>query len=321
MTTPRWRPHLDRLVCLHGREIEVRELAGGLSNHTVRVTSVDRDPVLDVVVRLPPAGPAGREPAEAVRTDRAAEHRAAVLAAEAGVGPAVVEFVPPDGPLAVVHLDARALRPEEVRADLGRVAALCRRLHAAPRLGHQADLVGVQRRYAAAVAGHGTWLPAGHAALAPTAGRVLAALAGAPVPTVPCHNDLPGGNVLDDGDRLWLVDLEFAADNEPWCELGTLASGAGLSPGQVEELVTAYDDRAGPEHLARTRLWDAVCSWTWVLWASLQDAAGEVDADFRALAEELLDRAGPGLTGAGVEERLTAARRVPHLPLRRAVRR
>jgi Phosphotransferase enzyme family len=280
-------PLLDRLRCLRGREVEVRELPGGLSNRTLRVTTLDAGPPLDVVVRPPSRG--------LVATDRAAEHRATAVAARAGVGPQVVEFVPPDGPLAVVHLAARPQTRAEVQGDLGRVAALCRRLHAAPRFGVDADPARVLRRYAGLVADLGSWLPRGHEALAPHVQRTLAALAVHPSAPVPCHNDLPGGNVLDDGDRLWLIDFEFAADNEAWCELGWLASGAALSPEQVEELVAEYDGGAGPRDVARTRLWDAVGSWTFVLWASLQDAGGEVDADYRTLAAELLDRARSGL--------------------------
>jgi thiamine kinase-like enzyme len=273
--------------------VEVHELAGGLSNRPLRVTTVDAGPPLDLVVRLPTTGPLG--------SDRAAEHAATLVAARTGVGPPVVEFVPPDGPLAVAWLDARPLTVEDVRDDLPRVATLCRRLHAGPRFARDVDLGRELRRYAALVATHGSWLPTGHAALAPSVERALAALVAVPEPTVPCHNDLPGGNVLDDGSRLWLVDLEFAGNNDPWCELGTLASGAGLGPEQVEELVTAYDPRAGRRQLARTRLWDAVGSWTFVLWASLQDAVGEVEADHRALAEQLLERACRGL-GPGLDE-------------------
>jgi thiamine kinase-like enzyme len=225
-------------------------------------------------------------------TDRAVELRSTVTAAAVGVAPPVVEALP-DGTLVVAHVAARALGPAEVQADLDRVAGLCRRLHSGPRFVAEVDPAEVQARYRALVEERGTWLPAGHLALAPQVERVLAALGGGP--TVPCHNDLPGGNVLDDGTRLWLVDFEFAANNDPWCELGNLAGGAALAPSQVEQLVTAYAGGPHPDGVARTRLWDAVCSWTWVLWASLRDAAGDVDHDFRSTGEALSDRARAGL--------------------------
>ncbi len=296
VTSPEWRPLLDRLACTRGREVQVRALTGGLSNRVLRVTAVDRGTPLDVVVRLPPTtGPrTGRAPLLA--RDRAAEHRSSLAAAALGVAPPVVEALP-DGTLVVGHVDARTLGPQDVRADLGRVAALCRRLHSGPRSALDLDLAAVQARYRRLVAELGTWLPPGHLDLAGQVERVLTALGRAP--SVPCHNDLPGGNVLDDGTRLWLVDFEFAANNDPACELGNLASGAALAPLEVEELVTAYAGGPRPAQVARTRLWDAVCSWTWVLWASLQDATGDVDRavdhDFRTMAGALADRARTGL--------------------------
>jgi thiamine kinase-like enzyme len=225
-----------------------------------------------------------------VRADRAAEHRNSVAAAASGVAPPVVEALG-DGTLVVAHLDARPLGPAEVRADLGRVARLCRRLHAGSRFVGELDLGAVQRRYLALVTERRTWLPAGHLDLAPEADRVLAALAAERVPSVPCHNDLPGRNVLDDGRRLWLVDFEFAANGDPWCDLGNLAGGAALAAAEVAELVAAYAGEPRPHRVARTRLWDAVCSWTWVLWASLQDATSEIDHDYRAMALTFSDRA------------------------------
>ena len=299
MAAPAWRPHLDRLECLRGRDVEVRELSGGLSNRTLRVTATDGGAPLDVVVRLPSASPLG--------TSRATEHRNTVTAAATGTAPPVVEFAPPDGPLVVEHLDARTLGPAEVRADLGRVAELCRRLHDGPRFDGDLDLGAVVRRYQGLVDDLGTWRPAGHADLAPAVALILATLRAHSVPTVPCHNDLPGGNVLDDGRRLWLVDFEFAANSEPWFELGNLAGGAALEPGQVDELVTAYDGGAGPRQLARTRLWSTVCSWSWVLWASVQEAVGEVEHDYRTWALEQHERAREELSSTGLDELLLRA--------------
>lgn len=298
MAAPAWQPHLDRLECLRGREVEVRELSGGLSNRTLRVTAIDGAP-LDVVVRLPSASP--------LATPRATEHRNTVTAAASGTAPAVVEFAAPDGPLVVEHLDARTLGPAEIRADLGRVAALCRRLHDGPRFDGDLDLGAVVRHYEELVDDLRTWRPAGHADLAPTVARILAVLRAHPAPTVPCHNDLPGGNVLDDGRRLWLVDFEFAANSEPWFELGNLAGGAALEPGQVDELVTAYDGGAGPRHLARTLLWSTVCSWSWVLWASVQEAVGEVEHDYRTWALEQHERSRDELSSSSLDGLLLRA--------------
>ena len=45
---------------------------------------------------------------------------------------------------------------------------------------------------------------------------------------VPCNNDLLAANFIDDGERIWIIDYEYAGQNEPSFELGNLASENGL---------------------------------------------------------------------------------------------
>ena len=90
-----------------------------------------------------------------------------------------------------------------------------------------------------------------------------------------------------------------------------MGSGATLTSEQVEELVSAYEGGAGARHVARhvarTRLWSTVCSWTWVLWASLQEAVGVVDHDHRPWAVEMHERARSELVSPELERLLPLA--------------
>ena len=58
--------------------------------------------------------------------------------------------------------------------------------------------------------------------------------------TVPCHNDLLAANMIDDGERLWLIDYEYAGNNDPCFELGNIWSESALANDQLEALVSAY---------------------------------------------------------------------------------
>lgn len=78
------REVLDRLECVRGRCSRVSLLSGGLTNRNYRVTTDDSD----LVVRVSPPGDSP------LPIDRAAEHRNSLIAAEAGVGARVVEFLP-----------------------------------------------------------------------------------------------------------------------------------------------------------------------------------------------------------------------------------
>ena len=57
---------------------------------------------------------------------------------------------------------------------------------------------------------------------------------------MPCHNDLLAANIMDDGDRLWFIDYEYAGNNDPCFELGNIWSEADLAPDRLDELVAAY---------------------------------------------------------------------------------
>ena len=92
-----------------------------------------------------------------------------------------------------------------------------------------------------------------HAALLPDllarAARLEAAVG--PIEVVFGHNDLLAANFIDDGQRLWLVDWEYAGFNSPLFDLGGLASNSELSPAQAEQVLSLYfdkpvDDRVAP---------------------------------------------------------------------------
>ena len=51
-----------------------------------------------------------------------------------------------------------------------------------------------------------------------------------PIEVVFGHNDLLAANFIDDGQRLWLVDWEYAGFNSPLFDLGGLVSNSELVP-------------------------------------------------------------------------------------------
>ena len=64
-------------------------------------------------------------------------------------------------------------------------------------------------------------------ACSPPPRRLEAAIG--PIEIVFGHNDLLPANLIDDGNRLWLVDWEYAGFNSPLFDLGGLASNAGMT--------------------------------------------------------------------------------------------
>jgi thiamine kinase-like enzyme len=97
---------------------------------------------------------------------------------------------------------------------------------------------------------------------------------------VPCHNDLLAANIMDDGERLWLIDYEYSGNNEPCFELGNIWSEADLGLDRLGQLVSAYYGRDAPEKVARARLFGLIAKYGWTLWASIQSSVSEVAFDF-----------------------------------------
>lgn len=278
---------LDAVPCLRserGRTVE--RIAGGLTNLNVKVT-FGEEPQRTVMVRI------STEDSALLAIDRAAEHANSLAAAETGVAPAVVCRSAAAGVLVVDWVEGRTFSPVDVRddANLPRIAAACRRLHAGPRFVGDFDMFQLQRRYLRIVTERGFRLPVGYLDLLPAFGSIGRALAVHATPTVPCHNDLLAENLIDDGSRLWLIDFEYAGNNDPCFELGNLASESGLSPGQLAELVRLYHGRSDRRLVARARLFGLASKYGWTLWGSIQDGVSTVDFDFWTWGMEKYERA------------------------------
>ena len=75
-----------------------------------------------------------------------------------------------------------------------------------------------------------------------------------PVTIVFGHNDLLAANLIDDGQRLWLIDWDYAGFNSPLFDLANLASNNELSPDLETQLLRALLWRGtGPRAPPRLR--------------------------------------------------------------------
>jgi thiamine kinase-like enzyme len=290
---------LDHLSSVRHSPREVSYLDGGLTNVNVRVKTVD----LDVVVRISDAD------STMLAIDREAEFLNSRAAAASGASPRVVEFVPEHHLLVVDYIDGTTFTPEDVRdsANLPRIADACRLLHNGPRFFGEFDMFDVQRTYLKTVQDRGYRLPDRYLEFMPQVERMERALSVVEVPTVPCNNDLLAANFVDDGARVWIIDFEYAGNNDPCFELGNIWSESTLEPAQLDELVTAYYGREWPSMVARARLLGLMSKYGWTLWAAIQDGNSDLDFDFWAWGMEKYDRAVEEFDSPAYDSWLTAA--------------
>jgi thiamine kinase-like enzyme len=264
---------LARLPSLAGTQRRLELLTGGLTNRNYRVRTAAG---AQYVARFSGAK------SSLLAIDRDAEYHNSRLAAAAGVGPRVVEYAPRDGVLIVEWVNGRTFSDADLDdpGQLERVADICRRLHAGARFVSDFDMFAIQRRYLTIVRESGFRLPEDYLTFEPAVRRIETVLRASATGTVPCHNDLLAANIMDDGARLWLIDYEYAGNNDPCFELGNIWSEAALAPDRLAHLVDAYFGRPAPVETARARLFGLMAKYGWTLWASIQDAVSDVDFDF-----------------------------------------
>jgi thiamine kinase-like enzyme len=276
---------LDRVRAVPALDpwITVEDLSGGLTNRNLKVTTEDGV----YVARL-------SSPESALLAiDRVNEHANSVAAAASGAAPDVVAFAPEVSVLVVRFCPGRTWSDDDVLdpANSDRIAAACRQLHAGPAFVNDFDMLRLQPHYLSIVLERGLRLPDRYLEFAPHVKAIEAALGVRPQRPVPCNNDLLAANVIDSGDRLWLIDYEYSGNNDPFFEIGNLWSEAAGTPDDLGRLVSAYVGHASTALTARARLWGLMSKYGWMLWASIQDGTSDLDFDFWSWGLEKYDRA------------------------------
>ncbi|WP_412050009.1 phosphotransferase [Hoeflea sp. Naph1] len=221
------------LPCFSGA-IEIEPLTGGLSNESWLVS----DAAGRHVVRL------GRDfPFHHV--DRRREVMTARAAHAAGFAPRV-EYAEP-GIMVSAFLDARTFTAEDVRANAGRVGRLVRDFHRQmpahiEGAGFMFWVFHVIRDYARTLAAGGSRMADRLPGWLDLSDRLEAVQV--PLPIVFAHNDLLPANFLDDGDRLWLIDFEYAGFSTAMFDIAGAASNAGMNEDQAAALFQTALGRA-----------------------------------------------------------------------------
>jgi thiamine kinase-like enzyme len=289
---------IGRALGLETGELRVTPIEAGLTNQNYRLDVGDRT----LFFRRP--GPA----TELLAVDRENELFNTRAAANAGVGPKVLQVDPKTGGLLLEWLPGRTMSNAAFQEPgmPARIAEVLRRLHAGPRFRDDFDMFRLSERYLRLVDERSMPIPAGYRERLPQIPRIEAALGARPLPTVPCHNDLLAENYLDDGTRLWIVDYEYSGNNDPTFELGNTAQELQFDDARVRELCAAYFGadrfaREGPALLARMRLQMIMSDVGWTLWAAIQAVISTIDYDFTGWANDRWARASAMLDGPDFE--------------------
>jgi thiamine kinase-like enzyme len=272
------------LPCWTG-EVEISPLGGGITNRNYRVS--DRSGQ-QFVVRI------GRDIPEhgVLRFNELAAARAAYAA---GLTPAVIYAA--EGFLVSRFVAGRTLTPEDVRAvaQLERIVELVRRCHQEIPRHLQGPALSfwvfqVIRQYLRQLEARPN-NPCGveFAELAEMARQLE--LAVGPVTIVFGHNDLLAANFIDDGQRLWLIDWDYAGFNSPLFDLANLASNNAFTPELESRLLTRYFGAKLDASIARGfAAMQCASLLRESLWGAVSRLTSTIDFDYASYQRDHLQR-------------------------------
>jgi thiamine kinase-like enzyme len=264
-----------------GKTIDIRPLTGGITNRNYVATVDGRE----FVLRVP------GERTELLGIDRAHEAEAAMRAAQLGIGPPVAGALPDVGTLITELVPGHHLDPAPFIEHLDDVVPLLQRFHHSGPLAGAFPIHRVVEWHARDAAAHGASLPAVFDELHQVSRRIEAAFGAAPLPSVPCHNDLLPANVLFGDGRVWLLDFEYAGMNDRFFDLANLSVNCGLGDAADERLLEAYFGDVTMPMRARLTLMKVMSEFREGMWAVVQQAISTLDTDFASYADERLDSA------------------------------
>jgi thiamine kinase-like enzyme len=274
---------IARIPAWKGRAVSAEPLSGGLTNSNFRV-QVEGTPYF---VRIPGAS------TELLAVDRKNEHHNTRAAAEAGVGPQVIHYLPEHDVMVLEFIPGKTMSNESLQAPgmPSRIARSLQRLHAGPRFLKDFDMFRLIEFYLQMVREHDVRIPATYLDRLPAVQRIEQAVRAHALPTVPCNNDLLAENYIDDGTTLRLIDFEYSGNNDPCFELGNTCQELQYDGPRYAELCQAYFGKPGRHLLARMHLYALMSDVGWTLWGGIQAKVSKLEYDFWGYATGRWSRA------------------------------
>lgn len=196
-------------------QLRSERIKRGLTNESWRVQGGGQD----VIVRVSTADE------HALQLDRISEARVLSIVEQAGIGAQVLLCAPQSRLLITQTLPGRDWDEQAAREprNIGRLAAVMRRLHALPVIAdiRTVDLVAVLRGYWSELDAKPHELNEQQLQQR-THALQLAQMSPLEAQRCLCHTDLHHFNIVDNGERLWLLDWEYAGIGDPYFDLASV---------------------------------------------------------------------------------------------------
>jgi thiamine kinase-like enzyme len=259
-----------------GRRAQVEPLGGGITNHNFKV-DIDGEAF---VLRV------GGKDTDLLGIDRSVEHGASRVAAALGIGPAVAAFLEPEGYLVTRFIAGNPIAPEKMRQPetIARAAQTLRQLHDGPPIPGRFDSFRVVEAYCVTATAHGVRIPDAYQSAKKLAddiehmrGRQTLA---------PCHNDLLNANFIDDGERIRIVDWEYAGMGDRFFDLANFSINHEFAEEENETLLASYLGEVDESDRAALVLMRFMSDFREAMWGVVQQGISQLEFDFVKYADE-----------------------------------
>ena len=292
-------PRLSRVAA---SQVQIERLAG-LTNRNYKVAIGNER----FVLRIP-----GEGTSEYI--NRRHEAVAARGAAEAGVNAEVLFFDENDGLMLTRFVDGAVTMNGERFKDPGAVARAARafrRMHDCGKsFANEFNLFQKMDEYLDYLRRKQARIPDGYAEVQREAEAVRAALSGRPAALRPCHCDPLAENFLDTGARIFIIDWEYAGNNDPMWDLGDVSVEAEFGRDHDATLLEAYfAGRPPAAQVGRMVMYKAMCDLLWTLWGVIQVVNENPVDDFWAYAVNRFERCQALMGSSEFGRHLDAVRR------------
>jgi thiamine kinase-like enzyme len=265
------------------KNIDIEPLSGGMTNLNFKVTAGDDQ----FVVRF-----GEDDPIHLI--SRANEVASSQAAFKVGVSPELVHHEA--GILVTRFIEGRVFAEADVRVDanLQRILDLLRRFHR--EVPKQFNGIAVMFWVFQVLRHYQNLLTQGgstHAERLPELAKISLELEAAvgPVEIVFGHNDLLPANFIDDGDRIWLIDFDYAGFNSPLFDLSNLASNNELDAAQELLMLQRYFGAdPDPAKLASYRAMKCASLLRETMWSMVAELYSKIDMDFADYTDKNLAR-------------------------------
>jgi len=280
--------------------LTITELTGGITNKNYKIT-VDEE---SFVLRL------GGNETKYLGIDRKVEYDCSRLAAQIGVAPEPIAFIEPEGFILARFISGRGIPAEEIgdEENIKRVLESMKAYHALDLFPGSFSPFRVAEEYARTARNFKVKLPDKMDWYLEKSSEIEKAMyEREPLQLRPCHNDLLNGNFIDDGNRIRILDWEYAGMGDIFFDLGNFAIQHEFNDEQDEILMKIYFADPTDSQRAHQKLMKIMSDLREAMWSQVQIGVSQLDFDYAGYGQKYFDRFEANTSGSEYQKWLSEA--------------